>query len=93
MTGHERARGHLWVTGAVQGVGFRFFAQRAARALGMSGFARNLVDGRVEIAVEGPRRAVEEFVSRIRRGPSGSVVDDVRVVWETPSGISEFVIR
>lgn len=93
MTGDARVRGHVWVTGAVQGVGFRYFAHRMARGLGVGGFARNLADGRVEVVAEGPRRAVEEFVGRLRRGPSGAAVADVQVEWETPSGAVDFVIR
>lgn len=93
MTGDDRVRGHVWVTGVVQGVGFRYFAQRAARTLGVSGFARNLLDGRVELVAEGPRPAVDQFVARVRRGPSGSVIDAMHVEWETPSGAVEFVIR
>lgn len=87
-----RVRGHFWLTGVVQGVGFRYFARRTARVLGVGGFARNLADGRVEIAAEGTRSAVEEFVRRIRTGLSGAVVEDVRTEWESPSGTVEFVI-
>ncbi|MGH2348217.1 MAG: acylphosphatase [bacterium] len=103
MTGHDphgasrlgagRVCGHLWVTGVVQGVGFRYFAQRTARGLGVGGFARNLPDGRLEVTAEGPARAVEEFIARMRTGPASSRVRDVRVEWEPPSGTDEFVIR
>jgi acylphosphatase len=93
MTGHDRVCGHLWVTGAVQGVGFRYFAQRTARGLGVGGFARNLPDGRVEVLVEGPAAAVEEFIARMRTGPASSRVREVQVEWESPSGADKFVIR
>ncbi len=93
MTGDDRVRGHLWVSGMVQGVGFRYFAQRTARSLDVGGFAHNLTDGRVEVVAEGSRHAVEEFVGRLRRGPSGAAVAAVRVEWESPTGAVEFVIR
>lgn len=93
MNDRDPARAHLWVSGVVQGVGFRYFAQRAARALSVSGSARNLPDGRVEIVAEGPAAEVDAFVSRIRSGAPGSTVTDVRVEWETPAGLRGFAIR
>ncbi|HEV8353921.1 MAG TPA: acylphosphatase [bacterium] len=93
MTDRDRVRGRLWVTGMVQGVGFRYFAQRTARSLGLGGSARNLADGRVEIVVEGPTAAVEEFLTRVRTGPSAARVRGVQVEWEAPSGTGEFLIR
>lgn len=93
MNDRDRVRTRLWVAGTVQGVGFRYYAQRAARTLKIDGSARNLADGRVEIVAEGPRTQVESFVDRIRTGPPGSRVSDVQVEWETPAGVSGFVIR
>jgi acylphosphatase len=74
------------VSGRVQGVGFRFFAQEAAAHEGLSGWVRNLDDGRVEALVEGDREAVERFERKIRRGPPGARVEDVVVDDATPSG-------
>lgn len=85
-------RCHLWVSGIVQGVGFRFFAERLARRWGLAGLARNLPDGRVEVIAEGPRVAVEQFIAEIRRGPVGAVVSGVQVEWEPPAGLSGFRI-
>jgi len=85
-------RCHLWVRGVVQGVGFRLFAERAARRRGLAGLARNLADGRVEMIVEGPAPAVEAFVADMRRGPAGAAVEDVRVEWDAPAGLSGFRI-
>jgi acylphosphatase len=70
----------------VQGVGFRFFAQEAAAHEGLSGWVRNLDDGRVETFVEGDREAVERFERKIRRGPPAARVEDVVVDDDTPSG-------
>ena len=85
-------RCHLWVSGSVQGVGFRLFAERAARRRGLAGFARNLRDGRVEAVAEGPPDGVRDFVAEVGRGPSGALVRDVREVWEPPQGLRGFRI-
>ena len=58
------------VEGRVQGVGYRYFVMREAGALGVSGFARNLPDGRVEVVGEGEDAALLAFESRLREGPS-----------------------
>jgi len=89
----ERVRAHLWISGIVQGVGYRFFAERAARRAGVGGFVRNLPDGRVEAVAEGERAAVERFIAELRRGPSGAVVRSVEMHLEPPEGSSGFVIR
>ncbi len=91
-TGSATVRGHIWVGGVVQGVGFRLFAERVARRSDVTGLARNLPDGRVEIIAEGPAAAVERFVADVRRGPAGAVVREVRVEWETPEGMRGFLM-
>lgn len=66
------------VHGRVQGVGFRWFVQRAAERLALVGYARNLPDGRrVEVVAEGARSALEALLAELRRGPSGSHVERV----------------
>ena len=62
------------VSGSVQGVGFRFFAERAAREAGVTGWVRNRPDGTVETVVEGEETAVARYLERLRRGPGGSRV-------------------
>jgi acylphosphatase len=88
-------RTRLLVEGRVQGVGYRYFAARAARELGVRGWVRNLVDGRVEAEAAGNPAAVRAFVERLREGPPHGRVDrvDVREVDEE-EGIDEgFEIR
>ncbi len=80
------------VSGRVQGVGFRFFARRAAESAGVAGWARNLPDGRVETTVEGEESAVEQYLEKIRRGPIGGRVDEVEVDEITPEGLTTFRI-
>lgn len=65
------------VSGLVQGVGFRFFAQRAAARLGLGGYAKNLRDGRVEIYAAGPVASLAALRNDLARGPVGAEVTDV----------------
>jgi acylphosphatase len=67
----------FFVSGAVQGVGFRYFAKRAAEWLGLSGYVRNLDDGRVEIYAVGSRVQLGELRRELERGPLGSNVERV----------------
>jgi acylphosphatase len=74
------------LSGHVQGVGFRFFAEAAARVEGLHGWVANRVDGGVEVTVEGDRESVDRFEAKIRRGPSRARVDRVVVHEDVPSG-------
>ncbi len=74
-------RVYIWVSGRVQGVGFRYFTVEQARRLGVGGSVRNLPDGRVEVVAEGDRAALEALVAAVRNGPPGAHVWDVRVDW------------
>jgi len=73
------ARSYL-ISGRVQGVGYRYFAQRAARETGVGGWVRNLDDGRVEAHAVGDAAALEDFEGRLRRGPAFADVRSVEVV-------------
>jgi acylphosphatase len=77
--GWERSTKRYVVAGRVQGVGYRAFAARVARSLGLTGGAANLTDGRVEIVVTGPAHALERLESALREGPRLSRVDTVEV--------------
>ena len=63
------------VSGLVQGVGFRWFVARHARALGLAGYARNLPDGRVEVVVSGPDDALPALERLLRAGPASAQVE------------------
>jgi len=80
------------VSGRVQGVGFRYFAERAARKAGVAGWVRNLPDGRVETVAEGSNGAVEAYLAEIRKGPFGSRVSDVTVEDTQPGNFASFEI-
>jgi len=76
----------FYISGAVQGVGYRYFAQRAAAKHQVRGYVRNLEDGRVESLVEGNEKAVEEFKHELLAGPRFSQVDDIEELVLDPTG-------
>lgn len=80
------------VSGRVQGVGFRFFTERAARELGVRGWVRNLPDGSVETVAEGEDDAMARFLERLRRGPLSSRVDRVLEEEMSVEGFTAFEI-
>ena len=80
------------VQGRVQGVGYRFFASRAARELGLNGWVRNLSNGSVETFAEGEEAALMQYVARFREGPAGARVDAVSVESAEPEGLASFEI-
>jgi acylphosphatase len=67
----------FFVSGRVQGVGFRFFAERTAASLGVGGYVRNLSDRRVEVYAVGNAEQMHALKSALRRGPHMSAVDQV----------------
>src|SRR5690349_2063329 len=79
------ARRYL-IAGRVQGVGFRYFVEDVARREGVSGYVRNLPDGRVEAVAEGDVEAVGRVEVALWRGPRGARVDDVTIEEQAPSG-------
>ena len=81
------------ISGRVQGVGFRWFTQDTASREGVTGWVRNLPDGRVEALVEGDDEAVTRVERAIRSGPRGARVDEVFVDAEEPGGYRRFTIE
>lgn len=90
--GEEAVRAHVHVSGMVQGVFFRQETANRARSLSVSGWVRNLADGRVEAVFEGRREAVESMVDWCRRGPRLAEVEVVEVEWSEATGASGFNI-
>ena len=80
---------HLWVSGIVQGVAFRYYTTQKATDLGLMGWVKNLPDGRVEIVVEGPKEKLETFEVWARQGPPSAMVSRVKRREESPTGASE----
>ena len=83
-----------FVSGRVQGVGFRYFVLRQARSLGLRGYVRNLPDGRVEFLLQGAPDAVARMIEQIRSGPAHARVGELSLADSEDSVVeSEFVIR
>ena len=75
------------ISGTVQGVGFRFFTQRAAARHQVLGYVRNLKDGRVEAFAEGDAKAVEDFKHDLLTGPTYSAVEEIEEIVLEPSNL------
>lgn len=85
---------HAWVSGIVQGVGYRYFVIEKALALGLRGYVRNTSNGDVEVLAQGTRSALEQLLTLLRQGPSAAEVSEVHINWEQPSEyLSGFHIR
>ena len=85
----------LFVRGSVQGVGFRWWTRARALELGLSGFARNTADGRVEVVAEGPEDALDRLVVLLTEHPStarrpGHVTAVSTPAWSEPRGAQGF---
>lgn len=78
-------RAHMHIRGRVQGVSFRYYTMTEAKRLGVTGWVRNLWDGRVEAVVEGEEILVQQLVDWCHRGPPSAVVKDVDLTWEAPT--------
>ncbi|MBI2009848.1 MAG: acylphosphatase [Candidatus Chisholmbacteria bacterium] len=85
-------RAHVFITGEVQGVSFRYRAREQAEALGIAGWIRNLVDGRVEAVFEGEEEKVEEMIVWCKEGSRWAEVDKVEVKWEDLEGSESFEV-
>ncbi len=79
-------RAHVWISGRVQGVFFRAHTKEVAEKLGLTGWVRNLPDGRVEAVFEGEEEAVKEAIEWCKRGPPLARVEKVEVRYEEPTG-------
>src|SRR5690349_9098222 len=91
-TNHESVR--VVVTGRVQGVGYRFFAEESATRLGLAGWVRNLPDGTVEAEAEGPKPALQDWIESLKRGPSFARIDNMKVTWNPAKALyKNFEIR
>lgn len=91
---NARARLHAFVSGRVQGVGYRWFVQRHAGGRRLTGWVRNLEDGRVELEAEGPRPMLDELLEALGRGPRNSRVDHIAETWgEARNTEEDFTIR
>jgi acylphosphatase len=84
--GDNKVRKHIYISGRVQGVGFRANARQKAQSIGVKGWIKNLFDGRVEAVVEGDKETVSQMMKFLKRGPSFANVTDVEIENENYSG-------
>jgi acylphosphatase len=77
---------HIFVSGRVQGVFYRAYTCEQAVRLGLTGWVRNLPDGRVEIIAEGPRDRIEQLIKWCHQGPPLARVTEVKTSWEQATG-------
>lgn len=82
----KRSRLHIFYSGRVQGVGFRYTAKTAALGYEVTGVVKNLPDGRVELIAEGTQDELEAFQQGIRESGLGHFISDEEVHWEEPEG-------
>ena len=75
-----------WVSGRVQGVGFRYWTREVAGELGLRGSATNLMDGRVEVVAEGPRAECEQLLAQLGGDTAPGFVGDVSHTWSDATG-------
>ena len=89
-----KRRIHLFYSGRVQGVGFRFTAETIALSLGVVGWVKNLPDGRVEVVCEGEEAELVRFVEKMRNGPMKPYIQTVESDWNEATGeFHDFTIR
>lgn len=81
------------MSGRVQGVFYRDSARREAERLRITGWARNLDDGRVEVVAEGEEAAVDRLVNWARQGPARARVEKVEIATEKATGLKGFAVR
>ncbi|MGD9346577.1 MAG: acylphosphatase [Candidatus Aminicenantes bacterium] len=79
-------RARIYVSGRVQGVFFRDHTQRWASSLGLTGWVRNLYDGRVETVAEGDGEKIEKLIAKLKQGPPMADVTNVEITWEDFKG-------
>ena len=82
----ESVRAHIFIKGKVQGVFYRDWTAQKASALGLTGWVKNLEDGRVEAVFEGPKDKITEIVENCREGSVLAKVEHVDALWEKATG-------
>ena len=79
-----KKRIHVFFSGTVQGVGFRFTVERISRHFNVTGFVRNLADGRVELVAEGEETILQNFLKTIQDSSMASYIRDAEAKWSNP---------
>jgi acylphosphatase len=85
-----KERLHALVEGRVQGVGYRLFVFRRADQLNLTGWVKNLLDGKVEVMAEGERETLNQLLTFLRRGPPMANVRYIEIEWMNATGEFDF---
>lgn len=90
----EKSAVEMIIEGNVQGVGFRYYAQRKATLLDLTGYVLNMHNGKLKIKVEGIKEHVEIYIKEIEKGPPLSKIDNISITWKPYTGkFRNFSIR
>jgi acylphosphatase len=85
---------HLWISGRVQGVGFRHFTRQHAQSLGLAGWVKNLPDGRVEAVLQGPKSMLDDMLDHLNHGPRMASVKEIESKEESvDESINNFSVK
>jgi acylphosphatase len=93
ITPSEPICAHVFISGKVQGVGYRYATVHQAQHLGLNGWVRNLPDGRVEAIFEGDRVLVEQMINWCHQGPPAARVQDIETTYERATDLQGFTTR
>ena len=86
MSENQKYRLHAFLKGNVQGVGFRYFTRQTAQENNLTGWVRNLRDGRVEVMAEGEHEDLNQFLVRLRKGPISADVNNIDYEFNEAQG-------
>jgi len=90
----NKQRAEIYITGLVQGVGFRYFVIKNAQQLGLKGYVKNLYDGSVLTVVEGEKSMIDELFKKVKIGPRSASVRNAKIEWgEFKSEFSTFEVE
>jgi acylphosphatase len=89
----SRLAKHIYVDGVVQGVHYRESTREEAERLGITGWVKNLSDGRVEIKAEGESEALEQFLVWLHHGPAHARVNQVAIQDHSLLGLNDFIVQ
>jgi acylphosphatase len=94
MNQKNKQRLHAHLTGRVQGVGFRYHTMKAAQDLGLTGWVRNLRDGRVEVVAEGDLDRLNKLLQDLRKGPPSASVENIDYDFsDSKDDFNQFQVR
>ena len=92
-TSFALTRAHVFISGKVQGVAYRFSTLEMAANINVTGWVKNLPDGKVEAVFEGSDQAVKKMINWCYEGPKSAIVNDVTIKYEQPEGLESFEIH